>query len=346
VLFVQEELTKAKLELAKTKEEVSKLKTQLQAATKTTKEEEKAKAKIAAKIQSLEAENGRLTSSVQAKTKELKQHQDTSEKLDAEVTGLKTRVEVLQRELASAQAAKTTVRKQRDRAEEEDDDDDYGNFVPTKKSRLSLGRPPLEAMIQKQVAEALKNLVPQSQQAIASSSAEGYQLQPLQQHPLSLQHHLLFSHQQQQHLQQQHLQQQHLQQQHLQQQHMDPTDVTQRSFEPYQGRAGGHQAPVPPPVPHHVQTATTSAGVLPPLTWPPNPTTWSSSPIEVAVNTPLAAALTSTTAPQQPTQPTRTASPVGETAKADNASAQMFKAFMEFMATQKLAPETVPSATK
>ena len=328
MLFVQEELTKAKLELAKTKEEVSKLKTQLQAATKTTKEEEKAKAKIAAKIQSLEAENGRLTSSVQAKTKELKQHQDTSEKLDAEVTGLKTRVEVLQRELASAQAAKTTVRKQRDRAEEDDDDDDYGNFVPTKKSRLSLGQPPLEAMIQKQVAEALKNLVPQSQQAIASSSAEGYQLQPLQQHPLSLQHHLLFSHQQQQHLQQQH----------LQQQHMDPTGVTQRSFEPYQGRAGGHQAPVPPPVPHHVQTATTSAGVPPPLTWPPNPTTWPSSPIEVAVNTPLAAALTSTTAPQQPTQPTRTASPVGETAKADNASAQMFKAFMEFVATQKQAP--------
>ena len=334
MLFVQEELTKAKLELAKTKEEVSKLKTQLQAATKTTKEEEKAKAKIAAKIQSLEAENGRLTSSVQAKAKELKKQEDISEKLDAEVTGLKSRVEVLQRELASAQAARTTtVRKQRDWAEEEDDYDDYGSFVHSKKSRLSLGRPSLEAMIQKQVSEALKSLVPPSQQAMSSSLAEGYQFQPLQQHQPSVQQHLLFSHQQQQ---QQHIQQpQHKQHQH---QHMDPTGVTQRSFEPYQGRAGGHQAPVPPPVPHHVQTATTSAGVPPPLTWPPNPTTWPSSPIEVAVNTPLAAALTSTTAPQQPTQPTRTASPVGETAKADSASAQMFKAFVEFMATQKLAP--------
>jgi len=338
VLFVQEELIKTKLELAKTKEEVSKLKTQLQATskttTKTTKEEEKAKAKIAAKIQSLEAENGRLTSSVQAKAKELKKQEDISEKLDAEVTGLKSRVEVLQRELASAQAARTTtVRKQRDWAEEEDDYDDYGSFVHSKKSRLSLGRPSLEAMIQKQVSEALKSLVPPSQQAMSSSLAEGYQFQPLQQHQPSVQQHLLFLHQQQQ---QQHIQQpQHKQQQH---QHMDPTGVPQRSFEPYQGRAGGHQVPVPPPVPHHVQTATTSAGVLPPLTWPSNPTTWSSSPIEVAVNTPLAAALTSTTAPQQPTQPTRAASPVGETAKADNASAQMFKAFMEFVATQKQAP--------
>lgn len=304
----QEELTRTKAELAKTKDEVSKLKTQLQAASKTSKDDDKSKARTAAKIQNLEAENGRLSSAAQAKTKDLKRQVDISEKLETEVRDLKRQVETLEREKANVQAARIAgVRKQRDWDDDYDDYEEYSNFVPsqpTKRSRLSLSRPSIETAIQRQVAEALKTMVSSTQYTATPSAGDVYQPAP-----------------------------------HAHVQHMDTASAHQRSFEPYQGRASAYQIPVPPPVvnPLHKATATAPASVPPPLTWPPSSSTWPSSPIEMQMNTPLGAVLSSTSVPQQPT---RAASPVVNTSKADSTgaaaqNAQLFKAFLEFMSTQK-----------
>jgi chromosome segregation ATPase len=150
MIFVQEDLTRTKTELAKAREEASKLKAQLQAAVKVSKENDKTAAKTGARIQSLETEKSQLAAAVQGKNIEIKAQADRTVKMEAEIRDLKQQLqqqaEALQREKARVQARSTLHRKQRQWEEDVDydDEDDDELFVSSqqarKKSRLSLGK--------------------------------------------------------------------------------------------------------------------------------------------------------------------------------------------------------------
>jgi hypothetical protein len=327
MIFVQEDLTRTKTELAKAREEASKLKAQLQAAVKVSKENDKTAAKTGARIQSLETEKSQLAAAVQGKNIEIKAQADRTVKMEAEIRDLKQQLqqqaEALQREKARVQARSTLHRKQRQWEEDVDydDEDDDELFVSSqqarKKSRLSLGKagqPSLEATIQQQVADAIKRLVPSSMFSSLTPSAGEVQQMPQ-----------LYKY--------------------------EPMSAQQRSNQGFQGRPEPFHAPVHVPVPSlpqiaapaHVpapaaapapspaQVTSAPGSTFVPLTWPPTTSTWQSSPIEVQKGTPLGAALASAAAPQPP--PARPASPAMDSSKSSDTA--MFQAFMEFMASRK-----------
>lgn len=138
--------------MTKTKEEITKLKVQVIALTKTTKDDEKARTKTSSSLSTLKME-------VETKSNDLASEQARVRALQKELATQKDKIDDLER----AMAREVSRRKVRDREEDSDSSGGKQSMVKNKRNRLSLPKVPqpnIEETLQKQVNEAIQRMLP------------------------------------------------------------------------------------------------------------------------------------------------------------------------------------------
>lgn len=305
-------MAKIKGELVKAKDETTKQKNLVQAKSNASKEDEKAKARSASKIASLEKDNERLDNENTNKARDLKRQQDRSEQLERDIKDHKLQIEKLERDKTRSLVKQPTSRKFRDWDDNDDEEESGANEYVTaqrKKSRLSIQpsiQPSTQDIIQQQVAEALSRLLPP---ALTS--------QPLGHRGAEV--------------------------------HPPPPPVHQMSAHQYESGYGQyHSRDLSHGTDHRYQVATTTPSMrfahhtAPVQAEPKTPASsassksyWPSHGFDISTDTPLGAALNALPPPIVPASQS-VLRPVSSPAEeAGNSEPELFKQFQEFMSMKK-----------